>query len=179
MNQDKLLKARELRALIERIFDLDITINNRSRKRVDARMIYSNILREQKYTYKQIGYLLAKDHSTIVHYCLKFQEAIKYVPEFKRKYKICRDRFLGEISEQDDYTKQEIIQELLLTKKELSLLTLKYQKLQDYKNKKDMEELQWGKIYKLIHERSPRGMEDIVERRINAMFNTTYDYQKI
>jgi NADPH-dependent 7-cyano-7-deazaguanine reductase QueF len=77
-----------------------------------------------------------------------------------------------------NYTKQELIKELLNTRKELSLLHLKYAKLNSYRDKKEFEESKWGRIYKLIKERTPNNMEEVVERRINAMFNTNYEYQE-
>lgn len=178
MDQDKLLKARELRQVVEEVFGLDIMLKNRSRKRVDARIIYAKILREHGYTFPQIGNLLAKDHSTIIHYCSLFDNTINYVPELKRKYRMCREMFRGEAPTEQNYTKQELISELLKTREELSLLHLKYEELTNYKNQRDMEENRWGKIYKLIRERTPRDMEEVVERRINAMFNTSYDYQE-
>jgi hypothetical protein len=178
MKEEKLLKARELRKVVEEVFGLDIMLKNRSRQRVDARIVYAKILREHGYTFPQIGSLLVKDHSTIIHYCSMFDEAIDFIPELKKKYRLCRDMFRGEASAEHLYTKDELINELIKTKQELSLLHLKYEELKNYKHQRDMEEQKWGGIYKLIRERTPRDMEDVVERRINAMFNTSYDYQE-
>jgi len=179
MKEEKLLKARELRKVVEEVFGLDIMLKNRSRQRVDARIVYAKILREHGYTFKQIGRLLVKDHSTIIHYCSMFDRGeIDYIPELKKKYRLCRDMFRGEAPIEHLYTKDELISELIKTKQELSLLHLKYEELKNYKQQRDMEEHKWGSIYRLIRERTPKYMEDAVERRINAMFNTNYDYQE-
>ena len=131
MKQDKLSKARELRNVIEEVFGLDIMLKNRSRKRVDARIVYAKILRENGYSFPQIGELLAKDHSTIIHYCSLFDSTIHYIPELKRKYKMCLDIFTGQEPSEYNYTKQELIVELLKTREELSMLHLKYQQLKN------------------------------------------------
>lgn len=132
MDQDKISKARELRTIIEEVFALDIMLKNKSRKRVDARIVYAKILREYGYSFPQIGDLLAKDHSTIIHYCKIFDTTVHYVPELKRKYKMCIEIFKGETPQENNYTKQELINELLRTREELSLLHLKYEKLKKY-----------------------------------------------
>lgn len=129
MDKDKIAKARELRDIIEEVFGLDIMLKNRSRKRVDARIIYAKILRENGYSFPQIGDLLAKDHSTIIHYCSLFDTTIHYIPELKKKYKMCSDIFRGETLNEQYYTKKELIVELLKTRQELSLLHLKYEEL--------------------------------------------------
>jgi len=129
MHKDKIAKARELREIIEEVFGLDIMLKNRSRKRVDARIVYAKILRENGYSFPQIGDLLAKDHSTIIHYCSLFDTTIHYIPELKKKYKMCSDIFRGETINEQYYTKQELIVELLKTREELSSLHLKYEEL--------------------------------------------------
>jgi hypothetical protein len=129
MKEEKLLKARELRKVVEEVFGLDIMLKNRSRQRVDARFVYAKILREHGYTFPQIGRLLVRDHSTIIYYCRMFDRVIDYIPELKKKYKMCRDMFQGEAPIEHLYTRDELISELIKTKQELSLLHLKYEEL--------------------------------------------------
>ncbi len=178
MKENKLSKVRELKKIVEGVFGLDIMVKNRSRDRVDARIICAKILRESGYKLKDIGEILAKDHSTIIHYCNLYDNTLRHIPELQYKYITCLEMFGKEHELNPNYTKQELIKELLNTKKELSLLHLKYAKLNSYKDKKEMEESKWGRIYKLIKERTPNNMEEVVERRINAMFNTNYEYQE-
>jgi len=124
MENDKIIKARELRKVVEQVFGFDLLTKNRK----------------------------------------------------KKKYLSCKKMFGREMPIEYLYTKEELIEELLKTKEELSLLHLKYEELINYKHKQEMEEQKWGSIYKLIRERTPIDMEDVVERRINAMFNTSYEY---
>jgi hypothetical protein len=176
MENDKIIKARELRKVVEQVFGFDLLTKNRKREVVDSRIVYSKILREYKYSFNEIGSLLAKDHTTIMHYCNVFDSSINFLPDLKKKYLSCKKMFGREMPIEYLYTKEELIDEFLKTKEELSSLHLKYEELIKYKHKQEMEEQKWGSIYKMIRERTPIDMEDVVERRINAMFNTSYDY---
>ena len=69
------------------ITEAQLTERNSTRFFVDARRIYSKLLREKGYTYAKIGeFLNGRDHTTIINYCKNFNNLIKYDKELKRKY---------------------------------------------------------------------------------------------
>lgn len=178
MNIQKLRRAQELRQIVEEVCGLNIMDKNRSRDRVDARVIYAKILREYGYTYPDIGAIMSKDHTTIIHYCNIFEDVSDTVPDMKIKYNKCRKMFVGEDLVGEDYTKEELIAQLNNTRQELYSLSVKFEELSEYKRKKMDEEERFGRIYKLIRSRTPIDKEDEVERRINAMLNNRYRYQE-
>jgi Sec7-like guanine-nucleotide exchange factor len=61
-------ERKELIKIVNEVFLLDLTLNNRKRETVDARKIYSKILKERGHTFQAIGKEINKDHATIVHY---------------------------------------------------------------------------------------------------------------
>jgi hypothetical protein len=139
MNEAKINKARILRTIVERVFGVDIMQKKRTRILVDARIIYSKILRENGYSFPIIGALLAKNHTTILHYCSMYDEDADFIPELKGKYLLCKSIFNGELPGEYNYTKDELISELLNVKKQLSLLHLKCEELENYKRQKENE----------------------------------------
>ena len=69
------------------ITEAQLKEKNSTRFFVDARRIYSKLLRQKGYTYEKIGnFLNGRDHSTIIHYCKNFNNLIKYDKDLKRKY---------------------------------------------------------------------------------------------
>ena len=124
---EQLIKARELRTVVENIFGVNILSKSRNRTVVDARIIYAKILRNTGFSLHFIGDVLAKDHSTIVHYCYEADDMIKFVPDIKKKYVICRDRFDGVLPIEYSYTKDELLAALLEAKEQIKILSLQIQ----------------------------------------------------
>ena len=60
-------EMQQLADIVKSVFNEDVKDKIQRREIVDARMVFSKILRERGYTYASIGRFLKKDHSTIVH----------------------------------------------------------------------------------------------------------------
>ena len=48
-------KAKVLKKVIDRVFNIDVTAKGRQRHLVNARMVFSKILRDENCSYKQIA----------------------------------------------------------------------------------------------------------------------------
>ena len=87
----KSTEAQELREIIRLILNVDVKLDkSRRRETVNAKMVYSQILRNNNWTLKYIGRSIEKDHTTIIHY-LKSMEGymksdINLVKSFNRVY---------------------------------------------------------------------------------------------
>jgi hypothetical protein len=153
----------------------------RKRNTVDARMIFSKILREKGYSLKLIGGCLGKDHSTIIHYVRAADIAIELIEEFKNNYSYCKKQFftlspnfINETTQ--NYIKQSIriddkINELnniieQLNNKEniLTSLLVKYNRL---KNTVD-----------LIDSKTNPGDENKIFCLVNALFNDNEKFDR-
>jgi hypothetical protein len=84
----------ELKEIINNAFNVDISEVNRNRKFVDARRVYSKILRERGYTFYLIADSIKKDHASIVHYMKSIDSILLYDKELKNKYIACKRLFL-------------------------------------------------------------------------------------
>jgi len=85
---------KELIKIVNEVFLVDLTLNNRKRETVDARKVYSKILRDRGYGYKFIGKTINKDHATIIHYIKNIEHLLSYDKLISEKYIYCKTVFL-------------------------------------------------------------------------------------
>ena len=78
----------EIRNRVTDICGIDVGLNftNKSNKRsyLYPRMVVAYHLRTQSLTYEDIGYMLNRDHSTIMYYIKKYDDEYRYNEEFRK-----------------------------------------------------------------------------------------------
>jgi hypothetical protein len=84
----------ELKRIVNDIFLVDLEVKNRKRNVVDARKVYSKILRDNGYSYDLIGETLGKDHATIIHYIKNVEYILSYDKMLIDKYIACKSVFV-------------------------------------------------------------------------------------
>lgn len=117
-------KIKKVKQIVNNVFSVDVLLKSRKRKYVNARMVYSKILREQNFTYYHIGLSLLKNHASILHYVKSIDWILSYDKKLLKKYEQCLD-LLDEQGE--DYlglTKAELILLVKKLKKQNNLLSL-------------------------------------------------------
>ena len=87
----------KLKDIVSKVFDTDINIKTRKRNNVEARMIFSKILREDGNTFESIGNAINKDHSTIVYYVNQASVLIKQSIELSDKYLECKNCYIDNL----------------------------------------------------------------------------------
>ena len=165
-------EAEALREIIRLILNVDVKIDkDRRRETVNAKMIYSKILRKNNWTLKYIGRSIEKDHTTIIHY-LKSMEGymksdINLVKSFNRVYEeFCIDNDPLYYASSDDI-KRELISLRIKNKK----LELSNEKL--LLENKDIERLK--SITNLIKQKTPSGVEHIIYSKMLNFFDEVYN----
>jgi hypothetical protein len=83
-----------LKEIVSGVFNVDISLKDRRRNSVDARRIYSKVLRERGYTFESIGDSLDRDHATIIHYISSVDTILAYDKGLRDKYIACKNVFL-------------------------------------------------------------------------------------
>lgn len=86
----------ELKTIVNNIFLTDVNSENRQRQVVDARKVYSKILRDLGYSCQAIGDSIKKDHATILHYQKSIEHLLAYDDALRQKYKACKNAFLSD-----------------------------------------------------------------------------------
>lgn len=87
-------ESEELKKIVNDVFFTDLSESNRKRQVVDARRVYSKILRDRGYTFESIGKTLKLNHATILHYTKSIDNIITYDVDFREKYIYCKSDFL-------------------------------------------------------------------------------------
>ena len=158
----------KLKEIVSKVFGTDINIKTRKRNNVEARMIFSKILREDGNTFESIGKAINKDHSTIVYYVNQASVLIKQSIELSDKYLECKNCYIDNLDVvlpqmKYDELKSEVIElkflcnRLATERNEIIKVQEKYNRIK--------------KIINLVAERTHFGKEEFVERKINEMFN--------
>jgi chromosomal replication initiation ATPase DnaA len=83
----------ELKTIVNNIFLTDVDSENRQRQVVDARKVYSKILRDLGYSCQAVGDSIKKDHATIIHYQKSIEHLLAYDDTLREKYKACKNAF--------------------------------------------------------------------------------------
>ena len=158
----------KLKEIVSQVFDTNINIKTRKRNNVEARMIFSKILREDGNTFESIGKAINKDHSTIVYYVNQASTLIKQSIELSDKYLECKNCYIDNLDVvlpqmKYDELKNEVL-ELKLLINQLTIERNEIIKVQEKYNR-------IKKIINLVAERTHVGKEEFIERKINQMFN--------
>ena len=158
----------KLKEIVSKVFETNINIKTRKRNNVEARMIFSKILREDGNTFESIGKAINKDHSTIVYYVNQASVLIKQSIELSDKYLECKNCYIDNLDVvlpqmKYDELKNEVL-ELKLLINQLTIERNEIIKVQEKYNR-------IKKIINLVAERTHVGKEEFIERKINQMFN--------
>lgn len=135
-----------LRLIVNNVFSVDIYEKSRQRDIVDARHIYSKILREKGYGYEAIGGSIGKNHATIVHYINNIDSILTYDKPLRDKYMECKILFHKDRESISEELKKDVdmymtivrlkgeIQELKSSKKKLLDIFVDY--IEEYEKKR-------------------------------------------
>ena len=85
-----------LKQIVNEVFLVDINSNRRQRSIVDARKVYSKILRDLGYSYQFIADTINKKHCAIIHYVKGIEDLLMYDSVFSKRYNMCKKKFLIE-----------------------------------------------------------------------------------
>jgi len=158
----------KLKEIVSQVFDTNINIKTRKRNNVEARMIFSKILREDGNTFESIGKAINKDHSTIVYYVNQASVLIKQSIELSDKYLECKNCYIDNLDVVLPQMKyDEIKNEVLELKLLINQLTIERNEIIKVQEKYNRIK----KIINLVAERTHVGKEEFIERKINEMFN--------
>lgn len=146
---------------------INIMDKNRFRQVVDARIVFSKIIRERGYTYSSIARYLSKDHSTIIHYICECNSLIQTDDKMMETYITCRNKFLEDKDALLTYTDKDAVKEMIILKMDIEKLIEKNNKLKDIQNKYN----RLNEIINIIDKRTPEGKEHEVKKEIIRMFN--------
>ena len=186
MNRD----ANILYGIVAKVFEDDILHGRRYRNVIDARKVYSYILRENGYTYSDIARFMLKNHATILHHCKDAPYLLECDAELKEKYLLCKSRYLEAIGNAN-YVREDASNKNLITitaDEDLIIHALKEKrkylscgqealnhKLDCYKDEVGFYKPELKKLYKIITDRTKPKTVTHTARKLNTLYNGVYD----
>ena len=102
-------KFKKVKNAVDSVFGIDILSPSRQRNYVNARMIYSKILRDKRNTFKSIAFSLQKNHASVLHYVKSIDWLLSYDNELLIKYKQCLELIGEDADEYSELTRAELI----------------------------------------------------------------------
>jgi hypothetical protein len=180
MKEQVIEKMDNLKRIIDYVFKIDISIKTRKREYVNARMVFSKILKDNGYGVTMISKYLKKDHTSIIHYVESVNSVLRFDESLMGKYMQAKDMYLNNKSlpnpkeKEVKLTQKEKIQQirisvlndeidnLILEKRKLMVISRKHKRLSE--------------IINFIDKQTPHGKEDFILRKISTMFNGIKSY---
>ena len=97
-----------LKQIINDVFLVDINENRRLRNLVDAKRVYSKMLRDMGCSYPSIGKSIGKNHATIMHYIKTIDTIMMYDADIRNKYIACKNIFVEKKDSVFDELKKDV-----------------------------------------------------------------------
>lgn len=177
LKQEFSTEIEEVRSVVETVMNIDIMDRKRNHNIVEARMIFSLILRNKGYKYAAIAKYLNRDHTTIMYYCLSVKDLIHVDKNVLSHYTKCKDLLLiKEDSLNLENNQEYLIENLDILKSKVKVLEHEKRELEDRYEQllKDFnfdKKSRLIKVFKFIDENTPEGREQVIYRRIKKVFN--------
>ena len=155
-----------LRDELIKLFGLDVRTKSRTTENIMAKHVYYKILRDAGFGSVEIGRSVAVNHATILHYIKGFESFYNQSSSLREKYCKILDRYNDEFSMEITLTKSELLSELnKVREKNIELSS----RIREYEQAD--ADIKFKSIHKLINERTKQDQEELVWRKINAMYN--------
>lgn len=182
MEEQIIERMENLKKIIDYVFGIDISIKTRKREYVNARMVFSKILKDNGYGVTIISRYLKKDHTSIMHYVESVNSVIRFDEDLMAKYIQAKDMYLNNKSipnpqdEKIKLTKKEKMQQIRISilNDEIDSLILEKTKLMVISKKHK----RLSEVINFIDKHTPNGKEDFVLRKISIMFNGINKYEQ-
>jgi hypothetical protein len=154
-------------AIVNKSFNDNILRRSRQVNTVNARMVFSKILRERGHLLTNIGRFLNMDHSTIVNYMHNFDVYFTQDKHLLNSYIQCREDFFLTHDPVLSYKEEDLRKEILSLRSEINDFKLQEKRI----NSSDQKYSRLEEIINLIDSRTPVGHEKKMKKRVERMFN--------
>jgi hypothetical protein len=161
-------EMQDLKKIVEGVFEVSLMDKKRLMTLVDARMVFSKILRDRGHTFVSIAKFLKKDHTTIMNYMDKVVYLLKQDDRLFENYMICKDSFLENRDEVIDEIKDKDLH------MKIARVNIQLDKLISERNQvfeMDRKNKRFKYIIELLNKRVPAGREAHIENKIMQLLN--------
>jgi len=158
----------DLQEIVENVFEVSLMNKKRLMSLVDARMVFSKILRDRGHTLTSIAKFLKKDHTTIMNYMDKVVYLLKQDDRLFENYMVSKDLFLKNREELIDEIKDKDLH-MKIARANIQLDKLIAERNQVFEI--DRKNTRFRYIIDLLNKRVPAGKEAYIENKIMQLLN--------
>lgn len=169
--------ARRLQTITEKVFGTKLHSKRRSRPEVDARFIFSLIMKERGYGSTKLGRLLNKNHATIIHYWKNAEWYLKSDADLRRKYNQVQQEFYESLDSLNVFNRAMFERKIdvLEKKNKQCILDSKDLKLEVEQLREEVKPYrQYKEILDLVIERARPQELTYTKKKLNTFFNGLY-----
>ena len=192
LNRSANSDANLLQRIIETEFEESLLNKDRRRNSVDAKRVFSVIMRERNHTCSVVGKFIYKDHSTVCHYERTMTDILQTDRVFKKKFESCRNKFFKKLeftrlkreAEEQNFKDQVLsnfqkkIDAIESDKKSLQQHNEHLMgKIKDLKKELNNYNTDLEPIHKIVRQRTKPGTSDFIEKKLNSFYNGVYSYE--
>ena len=123
-------ETRRLKKITEKAYGVHLSSNRRTRDNVDAKRVFSIIMKERGYGCSQIGRMLDKTHATVLHYWRTSPGFIDSDIQLAEKYNAISNDFYCNIKEINDVNNAGLTKRMSLLEEENKSTTLANKQLE-------------------------------------------------
>lgn len=160
----------QLQEIVCRVFNIsNLSSTTRERKYVDARKVYSKILRERGWSLCKIARSIEKDHTTIIHYLKEMKWLLIHDTQIIDFYFIIKKQHSHIIAttKEESFTPEELLKKIDLLKEEKNFLISALKNMEEELNKLNS----FDNIFTSILERVPKEKIDEFETKVTRILN--------
>lgn len=168
-------KIQRLKAIVNTVFQLDLTKRTRFKEYVDARIIFSYILKDEGLGSTALSKILNVTHATIHNYWKNYDTYMSTDVHLRNKNSMIREEYFNGEDPVYELNNLEIKNELVLLRKKIKELSLENEKLNLELMGMEKEDERWNSIMQIIKQRTKRNTEKEVEFKLTRFFNGVYE----
>jgi|TARA_R110000787_G_scaffold44300_1_gene108783 hypothetical protein len=162
--------------IIKQVFNISLDTKGRVRNLVDARMVFTKLMRDKKATYQSIAlHLNLKSHASVMHYYKSIQFLMLHDKELKKKYDMCVKLYNLTDPAPNILKPDELKNRCLNLEDKNKLLSLEIETLKKQLQKTSSQEERFKTIFDIIRTRTKLNTEKVIEKKLNTIFNGIYD----
>ena len=164
-------ETEDLITIVNTEFNLDLQKKCRKRPYVDARRVYTMIMRDRGYSLTAIGRTLDKDHATIIHYLKNINILFSHSPNLRDAYQRVSNLHSKGKDPINDMDIAELRNHIYNLRQNIESLSLRLTKTETRLDLSDMEGERLSDIFETIRRRLPAGKEGSLKSKLITVIN--------
>jgi len=169
-------RANIFKNIINKVFNIDLTSKTRKRKFVNGRMIFTKLMRDEGSTVNMISsYLNLESHASVLHYLKNINFILDYDKELYSMYQTCLRYYKVADPRIDELQPHELKAHIIVLEDRNKMLSLELESLKETINSNHLKDKRFSKLFNLIRNRTKPNTEEVIEKKLNTIFNGVYD----